>query len=95
MSTESTKIRRDIDPPQPIILKGFSDEPLQLLAIFDRGDSIELAPTQSDEPMPFQPESVFEFDQQLFAELRQAADTHDERRLSKAWKLATPFKKSA
>jgi len=45
--------------------------------------------------MPFHADCVFEFDQRLFAELQNAADMHDERRLSKAWERATPFKKIA
>jgi hypothetical protein len=95
VSSESKLIRRDINPPQDVILKGFTGEPLKLVAVFDRGDSIEVAKNLSDEPMPFHADCVFRFDAHLLAELNQAAENHDDRGLREAWHKATPFRKIA
>jgi hypothetical protein len=81
-----------ISPPQQVILKGFTGEPIKLLAIHDRGDSIEVAHDIHDEPMPFHNDSVFVFDAGLFNELQSAADVDDEAKLARAWSKATPFR---
>jgi hypothetical protein len=84
-----------LNSPQPVILKGFKDEPIEILAISDRGDSIEVVHEMADDPMPYHVDSVFEYDQKLFAELKRAAEQNDERRLRATWERATPFRKTA
>jgi hypothetical protein len=81
-----------LSPPQPVILKGFMDEPLELLAVRDRGDAIEVAREVADEPMPFHADCVFVYDAGLFATLCSAAAVKDAQRLRSAWAQATPFR---
>jgi hypothetical protein len=95
MSSGTLNERHDIIPPQPVILKGFRSEPLQVLAICDRGDAIEVASEAADEPMPFHTDSVFEYDAGLLAELRSAAAVGDEQKLRRAWARARPFRRIA
>jgi len=84
-----------LNDPQTVILKGFENEPLQVLAVSDRGDSIEVVKETADEPMPFHLDSVFKYDSRLFAELKRAAEQKDDRRLRATWERATPFRKTA
>lgn len=93
MSTKSNPV--PFNPPQTIILKGFNDEPLRLLAIADRGDSIEVARELSDEPMPFHAAYIFKFDADIYAELERAATRRDARKLNQTWERAKPFRRIA
>jgi hypothetical protein len=84
-----------METPEHVILKGFANEPLDVLAVADRGDAIEVVHDATDEPMPFHADSVFKFDQSLFSELKRAADSNDADQLRVAWGMATPFRRSA
>src|SRR4051812_15731391 len=82
-----------LSPPQLVILKGFECEPIQVLAVADRSDAIEVASNPNDEPMPFHADSVFKFDAQLYADLLHAAE-RDRESLGKTWARAIPFRSS-
>lgn len=74
-----------------VLARAYADEPLKLQALSDWGNAIEVAKGDEDKPIGFPARFVFDFDETLYAALRQAFRKGDRTKLLNMWTKATPF----
>jgi hypothetical protein len=74
-----------------VIVRAFRGEPVRLRAIAGRGEVIEVFRNSEDTTIGLPTTAVYSFDEQRFAELRDAFVRGDNRNLERLWKECPPF----
>ncbi len=87
-----SKIGKLENDSESIIVRGYADEPVNLVAVHVRPGVIEAIETDKSLSMGFPAKDVFRFDNGVFRQLRDAYERGDRQTLQRLWQQAEKYR---